>query len=149
MKKNITILLSLAILAFLGLAFTTNHDVEKDEVSGIQFFQGTWEEALAKAKAENKLVFIDAYAAWCGPCKILSKKYFTNEAVGTFYNTNFINYKMDMEKHAQGPRLARKFSLKAYPTLYFLNPDESIVHTSLGLINDKQLIEVGKAAISK
>lgn len=151
MKKNITIILSIAMLAFLGFAFTTDHETENEtkEVLGIHFFKGTWEEALVKAKTENKLIFIDAYAAWCGPCKILSKRYFTKESVGNFYNTHFINYKMDMEKHTQGPRLARKLGLKAYPTLYFLNASENVVHTSLGLIDDKQLIKLGQEAILK
>lgn len=148
MKKNITIILSLAILAFLGFAFTTDHEGETEKTNGIHFFKGTWEEAQAKAKAENKLIFLDAYAAWCGPCKTLSKRYFSKESVGSFYNTHFINYKMDMEKHADGPRLAKKFGLKAYPTLYFLKA-ESIVRTSLGLIDDIQLIKIAEEVTSK
>ncbi|MFK8044224.1 MAG: thioredoxin family protein [Crocinitomicaceae bacterium] len=149
MKKNITIILSILVLTFLGFAFT-NSEIDKSEDSaGIQFFDGTWEEALVKAKKENKLIFVDAYAVWCGPCKILAKKYFTKENVGKYYNASFINYKMDMEKDKNGPRLSGKWGLRAYPTLYFVNIDESVVHSSVGLIDDKALLKIASIAKSK
>ena len=39
---------------------------------GIVFDQGSWKAVLAKAKRENKLVFVDVYTSWCGPCKKLT-----------------------------------------------------------------------------
>lgn len=149
MKKNITVIFSLVLLAFLGFAFTSNSETVAEEATGISFFKGTWEEALTKAKKENKIIFVDAYAVWCGPCKILAKRYFTKESVGTFYNEKFINYKMDMEKNSQGPRLARKWALAAYPTLYFVNADEAIIQKSVGLIDDKALLKIGAEVIAK
>ena len=149
MKKNITNILSVVLLSFVGFAFTYSTEPSTEEAKGIQFFKGTWEEALVKAKEENKLIFIDAYAVWCGPCKILAKRYFTKENVGTYYNANFINYKMDMEKDKSGPRLARKWALTAYPTLYFVKPDESIVYKSVGLIDDKALIKIAADVTAK
>ena len=65
---------------------------------GIIFFEGTWKEALEKAKKEDKLVFVDSYTTWCGPCIKMAKNVFTQESVGSFYNQNFINIKLDMEK---------------------------------------------------
>ena len=57
---------------------------------GIEFFKGTWEEALAEAKAQDKIIFMDAYAVWCGPCKRMAATVFTDKKVGKFYNENFI-----------------------------------------------------------
>ncbi len=51
---------------------------------GIQFEHITFAEGLAKAKAENKLIFVDAFTTWCGPCKMLTSKTFPDSAVGTF-----------------------------------------------------------------
>jgi thiol:disulfide interchange protein len=115
--------------------------------SGIRFFEGTWQEALAQAKKENKLIFLDAYASWCGPCKIMAKRTFPNEDVGAFFNKNFINYKMDMEKHPEGPRLSRELYLTSYPTLYFLRSTEKPIHRTSGLLKPKQLISAGKRAL--
>ena len=65
---------------------------------GIQFFGGNWEEAIETAKKEHKLIFVDAYAEWCGPCKRMAKEVFTQKELGDFFNKYFINVKMDMEK---------------------------------------------------
>ena len=65
---------------------------------GISFQKGNWKEILAMAKKEKKLVFIDNYTSWCGPCKKMVKEVFPMQAVGDFYNANFVCYKLDWEK---------------------------------------------------
>ncbi|MBD3636869.1 MAG: DUF255 domain-containing protein [Crocinitomicaceae bacterium] len=118
-----------------------------DLEDGIDFFHGTWKEALKKSDKEDKLIFLDAYASWCGPCKLMSRNTFTDSRVGSFFNANFINYKMDMEKHPEGPRLSKKYALKAYPTLYFVDENENVVLTTLGYQDAKQLIAFGQKAL--
>lgn len=98
---------------------------------GIQFEKTSFQEILAKAKNENKLVFMDAYAVWCGPCKLMDKNVFTDEKVGAFFNTTFVNAKIDMEK-GEGKEIAKKYGVYSYPTFLFLNGDGDIVHKSLG-----------------
>ena len=34
----------------------------------------SFSEALKKAKEENKMVFVDCYTSWCGPCKYMADK---------------------------------------------------------------------------
>ncbi len=66
---------------------------------GINFeHELTFEQALEKAKTEGKIVFMDCYTTWCGPCKKLSAETFTNNEVGEYFNSHFVNLKMDMEK---------------------------------------------------
>jgi len=158
MKK---IFLGLLAVAMIGLAFTstTEKEVIKAEtaktieanvsVDGINFFKGTWEEALEKAKDENKLIFLDAHASWCGPCKRMAATTFKNKEVGDFFNANFVNFKMDMEKHEEGRRLSSKYRLTAYPTLYFIDANENIAHKTVGGLNKSQAISFGKEALAK
>ncbi|MEM6770490.1 MAG: thioredoxin family protein, partial [Bacteroidota bacterium] len=115
---------------------------------GIDFFHGTWEEALAKAEAEDKLIFVDAYASWCGPCKVMARNVFPQAAVGDFFNANFINMKLDMEK-AESTDFRKKHQVGAYPTLFFINGKNDVVHKSVGGKQVKTLIEAGEVAISK
>lgn len=135
------------VVSAAGKAIST---ITKDQTTiGIQFYEGTWQQALKKASKENKLIFLDAYASWCGPCKIMARRTFTDEEVGEFFNENFINVKMDMEKTEDGRRLSEKYKLVAYPTLYFINGAEKVVHQELGMQKPKQLIAIGKTALNQ
>ena len=112
---------------------------------GIEFEHGTFAEALAKAKKENKMVFMDCYTTWCGPCKQLAKKVFPQKEVGDYFNTHFVNVKMDMEK-GEGAELAKKYGVKTYPTLLFMDAAGKVLHTKLGSSGSTGLIEVAKVA---
>lgn len=106
---------------------------------GIDFKDISFDEALALAKKENKLVFLDAYAAWCGPCKMMDRTTFKSEKVGEVFNKNFINIKIDMEK-GEGPALAKKYQVTAYPTFFILKPDGKMSKRMIGMMGDDQLL---------
>ena len=55
-------------------------------------------EAIASAKVENKLVFIDFYTAWCGPCKMMMKNVFPQPKVGEYFNGKYVCIKLDADK---------------------------------------------------
>lgn len=97
----------------------------------IQFVEKSFSEILATAKKENKMVFMDAYTTWCGPCKWIASKIFTNDTVADFYNQKFICCHFDMER-GEGLELAKRYQVKAYPTLLFINPDGAVVHLRVG-----------------
>ena len=101
----------------------------------IQFQDIPFKDLIAKAKKENKLVFIDAYAAWCGPCKMMEKNVFTKKSVGDFYNKNFVNARIDMEK-GEGREVAQKFGVRSYPTYLFLNGDGELVSQNYGYMEE-------------
>ncbi|HMX40374.1 MAG TPA: thioredoxin family protein, partial [Saprospiraceae bacterium] len=98
---------------------------------GIEFFHGSWSEARAKAKAEGKIIFVDAYAEWCGPCKRMAREVFTQEKVGDYFNANFVNLKIDMEK-ADNAEFAGKYPVSAYPTLMFLDSTGKVIQKAVG-----------------
>ncbi|MDQ3073731.1 MAG: thioredoxin domain-containing protein, partial [Bacteroidota bacterium] len=94
----------------------------------------------------NKPIFVDFYAVWCGPCKAMAAEVFPQKEVGDFYNANFINYKLDMEK-GEGPALAEKFGITAYPTYVFLGPRGELVHKSMGMKPAAPFIQDGMDAL--
>jgi thioredoxin 1 len=111
---------------------------------GIQFTEGSWASLLKKAKKENKLIFLDAYTTWCGPCKQLQKNVFTREDVAGVFNGNFINVKIDMEA-GEGPALARRYPIEGYPTLFFINGKGKVVKQLLGYQQPQDLIKAAKS----
>ena len=116
--------------------------------NGIDFFTGSWAEALEKAKSQDKLIFVDAYATWCGPCKRMAKTVFTREEAGAFYNKNFINFKIDMES-GPGTEFGRKYPVSAYPTLFFIDGNGKVVLNTRGAQNLESLLKLGKSALEK
>lgn len=115
---------------------------------GIEFFHGSWEEALVEADKQDKLIFVDCYTTWCGPCKKMSREVFPDPEVGEFFNSHFINVKIDMER-GEGPAFGRKYPVGAYPTLYFIKGDGEAVMSQKGARMPKDLIALGKAALSR
>ncbi len=139
---------TLTLLATMSVRAAGPGDAAKPAAeSGIHFTDEAWAAIVKKAKAENKIIFLDAYASWCGPCKLLQKNVFTRSDVGELFNKNFINVKVDMER-GEGPQLARLFPLEAYPTLFFIEPSGKIVRKVIGYRTPEQLISLGKSVLN-
>ena len=97
MKK----LLLVCSLAFVGMSFLTEKQLSSQSTEeGIQFQSLSLEDAKKQSLKSGKLIFIDAYASWCGPCKRMAATSFKNLEVGKVYNEQFINLKIDCEKDA-------------------------------------------------
>ena len=62
---------------------------ELSDYQGILFETDGLQKALAKARKENKAVFVDCYTSWCGPCKMMSSKVFPDKQAGDFFNPRF------------------------------------------------------------
>ncbi len=114
---------------------------------GIEFVHSL-EEAKKLAKEKDRIIFVDAYTTWCGPCKKLSKQVFPQKQAGELFNNNFINLKLDMEK-GEGIDFARKFGIRSYPTLLFITPDDELVFKSIGFKKLEAFLELGRTALSK
>jgi thioredoxin 1 len=114
------------VLLMVGLRFADKAPLSDHQPlkapSHIVFIENSFDEALKQAKIQNKYIFVDAYATWCGPCEMLKAMTFSNSEAADFYNVNFINVFIDMEK-GQGPSLAVQWGLRAYPTLIIFNPN--------------------------
>jgi thiol-disulfide isomerase/thioredoxin len=139
MKKvrNRVLAIAMMVWFFSGINLTAQIDfreiVEEEE----------WVSAIEDARESDKLIFLDIYATWCGPCKYLDKNVYTNLALGEFYNANYINLKMDGETPF-GSSLARKYQLSAYPTMFYINAEEEIITRIVGVREADPLSEIGR-----
>ncbi len=132
--------LILSFLTFSLLSFS----------EGITFEKGSWKEAVAKANAERKIIYLDVYTSWCGPCKRMAKNYFPDEEVGVAYNKNFISISIDAEK-GEGIEIAKKYNVNGYPTNLFINPqNEEIIYKTMGMPSDKNgFMKNGETAVAE
>lgn len=132
---QLLLLLSLPLLCFS----------QKKGKYQIRFFKGSWEEALAQSKQTGKLIFVDAYTTWCGPCKEMEEEVFVDKKVAHYYNSKFINVRMDMEQ-GEGLTFAQKYIVRVYPNLLYINSDEKVMHRRAGFVAAKELIGLGSLA---
>lgn len=137
--KKIAITLFAAVITVSAFAQTETAS------TGIQFETGTWAEILAKAKQQNKYVFVDAFTTWCGPCKWMEKNVFPTAEAGAHFNKNFVNAKMDMEK-GEGIELAKKYGIQVYPTYLFVDGNGELIHRFVGSMQTSMFIEASSSA---
>ena len=101
-------------------------------VSSITSAQNTFEDALAKAKSEDKILIVDVYTDWCGWCKKMDKEAYSNQEVKDLIAGSFIFVKLNAEgtgkikyngKTYTETELAAYFEVTGYPTTVFIEPD--------------------------
>lgn len=122
MKKIIVVCLML--LCISGIA----------QDKGVIFQNLSLSEAIAKAKENKngpKMIFIDCYTSWCGPCKHVASKIFTTDLCGEYLNSTFICLKIDMEK-GEGPQIGKKFKVFGYPTFLILDAEGKEINRTSG-----------------
>lgn len=113
---------SVASAKMMSMPRVQQTQASEDNTKGTQFFKGTFAQALAKAKKENKKLMVDCYTLWCGPCRYMATNIFPNDTLGAYMNEHFVCMKLDME-HGEGPERNKTFNVKAYPTFIFFDAD--------------------------
>lgn len=114
--------------------------------SGIDFANKSLEEAKKIAAKENKIIFIDAYADWCGPCKWMSANTFPDSEVGVYFNQQFISLQIDMESEI-GLEFDLEYGVDSYPTLLFLNSKGEVIKRHSGALDALEFLSLGKRVI--
>jgi tetratricopeptide (TPR) repeat protein len=107
----------------------------------INFINGSLSEVMQKAKAEHKVLMVDVLTDWCKWCVELDNKVYSNPKVAEFANTNQINYKIDAEKD-EGVEFAKKYKIKGYPTVLFLDGDGNEIDRVYGYYPAKDFYEM-------
>jgi thioredoxin-related protein len=132
----------------------------QDKGNGIKWAEGLlWQQLKEKAKQENKYIFIDAFATWCGPCKEMDKKVYANDTVGEFFNEKFISVKVQMDKTKNDDSFVQswyndvdsfnlKYRIEGYPSFIFFSPMGIIVHKDLGYKTVSELMATAQTAIT-
>ncbi len=141
---------SIAAIFLVAFYFYNNPKVDfhENDVEGIQFQHENWMSALSEAKTDNKLIFVDVYATWCGPCKKLKKYTFSDKDVGDYFNANFINVALDAEK-GEGISIANQYGVTSYPTVLIVDFEGNLVAKKSGYQNSADILTFVKRIVSE
>jgi len=126
---------------------------------GIQFDTTlTWDQILAQARAENRYVFVDAYATWCGPCKMMDRDVYPAPEVGTAMNSRFIAVKVQVDEtpeddartrawYEDARKLKEQYKIAALPAFLFFAPDGKLLHKDFGYRNAAGFVKLAEGAL--
>ena len=121
----------------------TSTDEESVPYQGMEFFEGSYEDALALAAQEDKMVFVDVWTTWCGPCIVMQETVFPLPEVGEYFNSRFVNYKLDAENEDQnGPEISAHFKIEVLPTYLILDSEGNELSRATGGCSPEQFISM-------
>lgn len=125
---------------------------------GINFSkQASWNNVLRQAKTENKFVFVDGYATWCKPCRMMDADVYSDPAIGQLMNEKFISIKLQIDQRAEdddyikswyndATMLSQKYKLNALPALLFFSPQGELLYSEDGYHNVKKFAGLARFA---
>ncbi|MBS1663763.1 MAG: DUF255 domain-containing protein [Bacteroidetes bacterium] len=144
-------------LWILALIASTNLHAQ----SGIRWTSlQNWKAVLEEAKRTNKYIFVDAYATWCGPCKLMDKNVYTQVNVGRFFNSSFISVKAQMDStskdspftqgwYADAAALQSVYAVNAFPSFLFFSPEGKLVYRDKGYLDTDHFMRIASLAKNK
>jgi len=132
---------------------------EAQFVNKIQFNHSlTWSQVRDKANAEGKYLFVDLYATWCGPCKIMDTEVYSNDSVSDKVNTRCLSIKIQMDStshdddyvrswYAVAKEMRSTYHIVGYPSFLFFTPDGKLILKEIGYKSSPDFINMLNKAI--
>ncbi len=116
----------MSLIGLIVLVYACSRESVK-RINFVKTTDKTMEQMLAEAKLQRKVLFVDVYASWCGPCKWMDENTFKDARVSEKFNKTFINYKVDGESF-EGVNVGIIYRVDSYPTYLFISPEGQVLH---------------------
>jgi thioredoxin-related protein len=154
-RTSIKTVKKILVSLFVGSFFL----VTAAQNSGIYFEQESkWTAIRAKAKKDNKFIFVNCYTTHCKSCDFMTENVFPTEEAGDAVNPNFICVDMRMEMTEKDPGTIKttcgdarymmsKYDINAFPTFLFFTPDGKLMHKAAGPSSVIQFISYSREAL--
>lgn len=147
LKQGNILLIELCMrkIILLGICFLVCNCVF---AQGVKFDTLSLEQALTRAQAEGKLVFVDVTASWCGPCQLMLEEVLNKKEVGEFCNEQFVCIQMDIDK-LEGKDFKKKYGVKSIPAFFILQKDGVVRHRLQGSRNPEDFLAWAKRGVNE
>ena len=128
------------------LLFTLVAEQLFSQYASVQFRNDIYDEAIASAQQEDKPIFIDTWAEWCGPCKKM-EPVFREPELASYFNDHFINVRINMGHEGQvKQQVQRKYDIFFLPTLLILDKHGHVMFRSDNkVLSAEELVNIAKA----
>lgn len=130
----------------LTLLFFVTVSIKAQE--GINWFHGSFQEVLAESAKQDRLVFLDAYADWCGPCQYMMNEVFPKPEIYNYINEHFVAYKVNVDDDGT-EYLQDVYGVKSIPTFLFLKEDGTVVKRYVGSSKPEEFLRKLKTVIAE
>ncbi len=101
----------------------------------------SYEEGMARGKAQKKNVFINFYTDWCGFCTKMYKETFTDPEVIGYMNDHFISIKVNSDNQQ---KVATRYYVRGLPTSWFVSDEGEKISSLPGYVPADMLIKILK-----
>ena len=122
------------VALLFALLFSTLAFAQEGDEGGVKFQYNDVSEAL-KAAAPDRLIFVDLFATWCGPCRLMDKQVFPLKEVGDYVNANFVTVRLDADSE-KGQAFMKEHGIDRLPTLTVLDAKGKVVKSQFGMMDD-------------
>ncbi|MEP7376008.1 MAG: DUF255 domain-containing protein [Chitinophagaceae bacterium] len=148
------------ILGILILNFPFFIYAQSNNSQSIHWIRGLrWHKIEEQAKRENKYIFVDCYATWCGPCKEMDRNVYTDDSVIDHLNEKFISIRLQMDKtknddsdiivqYADAESISTLYTVTSYPTFLFFSPEGLPIHKATGYKSPDQFVALINDALN-
>lgn len=123
----------LFLLLVLSLAVTVAE-------AQVRWIEGSTDQVRELAVKANKLVFIDLYADWCGPCRMMEERVFKREEVGVYFDRHFVATKYNVDRPT-GRALMQRYGRGSIPFYLILNTEGELLGTILGAYPAEEFLQ--------
>ena len=114
---------------------------------GVEFHEVTFDEALERAAAEDKLVFVDFFTTWCVPCRVMDATTFQDPEVAAWLGEHTVALKVDAEANETNEALAKRFGVRSHPNYVLVSPEGQLLDRLTGQAASAPFIAFGESVL--
>lgn len=138
---------TMSIICFFILVYACGRGNIK-QINFIKNNEKTMEQMLAQAKVQKKILFVDVYTTWCGPCKWMDENTFQDSRVSEKFNKTFLNFKVDGDSF-EGVNVGIIHRVESYPTYLFVAPNGKVIHRIEGTMSPEGLVREADFVVNR